>query len=196
VIIMEPLRGGKLVQNLPERAKRAFDAMPEKRTPAEWGLRWLWNQKEVTVVLSGMNSMEMVAENIRTASHVRIGEQGEREAALYAEVVNAINEKMKVGCTACGYCQPCPKGVDIPGTFALYNSYYAESPRKARWDYVKCTTLRKNSTAASQCIGCGKCEQHCPQGISIRAELKNAQKVMETPSYKVLRKALSVFAKF
>ena len=196
VIIMEPLRGGKLVNNLPEKAKRAFAAMPQLRTPAEWGLRWLWNQPEVTVVLSGMNSREMVLENIRTACDVTLGEQGEREAALYAEVVKAINENIKVGCTACGYCQPCPMGVDIPGTFALYNSYYAESSTAAKWDYVKCTTLRKNSTAASQCIGCGKCEKHCPQGISIREELKNAQKVLERFPYKPLRLILGKFARF
>lgn len=196
VIIMEPLRGGKLVNNLPDGAKKAFAAMELKRTPAEWGLRWLWDQKEVTVVLSGMNSMEMVAENIRTASEVQIGQLGAQERAMYAAVVKAINEKMKVGCTACGYCQPCPKGVDIPGIFALYNNYHAQSRFAAKWDYVKCTTLRKNTTAASQCIGCGKCEQHCPQGIAIREELKNAQAVLETPGYKVLSKALSKVTKF
>ena len=196
VIIMEPLRGGKLVNKLPAAAKQAFASMPQKRSPAEWGLRWLWNQKEVTVVLSGMNSMEMIEENIRTASDVAIGEQGEREAALYAAVVQAINEKMMVGCTACGYCQPCPMGVDIPGIFALYNSYYAENKTAAKWDYVKCTTARKNSTAASVCIGCGKCEQHCPQGIAIREELKNARKVLETPTYKLVSKALAKFTRF
>ena len=196
VIIMEPLRGGKLVNNLPEKAKQAFAAMPQKRTPAEWGLRWLWNQKEVTVVLSGMNSMEMVAENIRTADHVRIGELGEQEMAMYASVVRAINEKMKVGCTACGYCQPCPRGVDIPGIFSIYNSYHGEHKAAAKLDYVKCTTLRRQSTAASACIGCGKCEQHCPQGIAIRQELKNAQKTLETADYKVLSKVLSLFVKY
>ena len=196
VIIMEPLRGGKLVNNLPEGAKKAFASMTQDRTPAEWGLRWLWDQKEVTVVLSGMNSMEMVQENIRTASNVHLGELGERERAMYAAVVKAINERMKVGCTACGYCQPCPKGVDIPGIFALYNNYHAQSRFAAKWDYVKCTTLRKNTTAASACIGCGKCEQHCPQGIAIRQELKNAQKVLETPGYRVLSKALSKVTKF
>ena len=196
VIIMEPLRGGKLVNNLPDGAKKAFDAMQVKRSPAEWGLRWLWNQPEVTVVLSGMNTMEMVQENIRTACDVRIGEQGEAEEKLYAAVVKAINEKMKVGCTACGYCQPCPKGVDIPGIFALYNNYHAQSRTAARWDYVKCTTLRKNTTAASACIGCGKCEQHCPQGISIREELKNARDALETPTYKAMRFVLGKFARF
>ena len=196
VIIMEPLRGGKLVNNLPQKAQKAFAAMSQNRTPAEWGLRWLWNQPEVTVVLSGMNSQEMVMENIRTACSVQVGEQGEKEMALYAQVVTAINEKMKVGCTACGYCQPCPKGVDIPGIFALYNCYHGESRTAAKWDYVKCTTLRKNSTAASQCIGCGKCEKHCPQGIAIREELNNARKVLETPTYKALSLILGKFTRF
>ena len=108
VIIMEPLRGGRLVNQLPEKAKKLFAEYPVKRSPAEWGLRWLWNQKAVTVVLSGMNSDAMVRENIRIAGEVQPGEQGAEEAALYSAVVQAIHETMKVGCTACGYCQPCP----------------------------------------------------------------------------------------
>ena len=150
----------------------------------------------LTVVLSGMNSMDMVRENIRTASQVQVGEQGEKEAALYAAVVQAINAKVKVGCTACGYCQPCPKGVDIPGTFSLYNRYHGESKLAAQFDYIKCTALRQNASAASQCIGCGKCEQHCPQGIQIRQELKEAQKVLETPVYKAMVRALSLVTRF
>ena len=196
VIIMEPLRGGKLVNLLPEKAKNLFASYKIKRTPAQWGLRWLWDQKEVTVVLSGMNSMEMVMENIRTASDVQIGELGPEEEALYEQVVKAINESTKVGCTACGYCQPCPKGVDIPGVFAAYNRYYGESKVNALADYVKCTTLRKNSTSASNCIGCGKCEKHCPQGIPIRQELKNAEKVLENPIYKLFRWGARLIAKF
>ena len=196
VIIMEPLRGGKLVNLLPEKAKRLFAEHPVKRTPAEWGLRWLWNQPEVTVVLSGMNSDAMVRENIRIASQVCVGEQGEREAAVYAAVVEAIRENVKVGCTACGYCQPCPKGVDIPGTFAAYNRWYGEDKRGAFMDYLKCTTMRKNSTAAGNCIDCGKCEQHCPQGIPIRKELKEARKALETPVYKVVAKVVGWFAHF
>ncbi len=196
VIIMEPLRGGKLVNNLPEKARKAFAAMPETRSPAEWGLRWLWNQPEVTVVLSGMNSMDMVQENIRTACNAEIGEQGEGEQALYAAVVQALNENIKVGCTGCGYCQPCPKGVDIPGIFSLYNRWYSESKTAARWDYIKCTALRKNSTAASACVGCGKCEQHCPQGIAIRQELKDAQAALEGPVYRAAGKILRKVAKF
>ena len=196
VIIMEPLRGGKLVGMLPEKAKRLFAEYPVKRTPAEWGLRWLWDQKEVTVVLSGMNSEEMVGENIRTASDVRIGELGDEERELYAQVVKAINENTKVGCTGCGYCQPCPKGVDIPGTFAIYNRWYGESKIGAYADYIKCTTLRKNATTAANCVDCGKCEKHCPQNIPIRKELKEAQKALEIPLYKLFRKVVGWFARF
>ena len=193
---MEPLRGGKLVNLLPEKAQEIFAKYKIQRTPAEWGLRWLWNQKEVTVVLSGMNSEAMVRENMAIASNVQIGELGPEEEALYAQVVKAINENTKVGCTGCGYCQPCPKGVDIPGTFAAYNRWYGEDKRGALMDYLKCTTLRKNATAASNCVGCGKCEKHCPQGIQIRKELKDAQKALETPIYKVCRKVVGWFAHF
>lgn len=196
VVIMEPLRGGRLVNLLPEKARKIFADYPVKRTPAEWGLRWLWNQEEVTVVLSGMNTMEMVEENCRIASEVCIGEQGEEEAALYEKVVKAIRENVKVGCTACGYCQPCPMGVDIPGTFAAYNRWYSEQKKGAFLDYLKCTTFRKNATAASNCIGCGKCEQHCPQGIAIRKELKEAQKTLETPLYRIIRKGAGWVTKF
>ena len=196
VIIMEPLRGGKLVNRLPDTAKKIFEEYKIKRTPAQWAFRWLWNQPEVTVVLSGMNSDEMVRDNIQTASTVEVGELGEDEEQMLKQVVAAINAKMKVGCTGCGYCMPCPKGVDIPGTFAAYNRRYAEGKFWSFVDYVMCTTLRKNSTAASNCVGCGKCEKHCPQHIEIRKNLKDAQKELETPLYKVARKVVKGFMKF
>ena len=196
VIIMEPLRGGKLVNRLPDTAKKIFEEYKIKRTPAQWAFRWLWNQPEVTVVLSGMNSDEMVRDNIQTASTVEVGELGEDEEQMLKQVVAAINAKMKVGCTGCGYCMPCPKGVDIPGTFAAYNRRYAEGKFWSFVDYVMCTTLRKNSTAASNCVGCGKCEKHCPQHIEIRKNLKDAQKELETPLYKVVRKVVKGFMKF
>ena len=185
VIIMEPLRGGKLVNQLPDSAKKIFDSYPIKRTPAQWAFRWLWNQPEVTVVLSGMNSMEMVEENLRTAESVRIGEMGPEEDAMLRKVVSVIQERMQVGCTGCGYCMPCPKGVDIPGTFAAWNRYHNESKFSGFREYLMCTALRANSSAASNCIGCGKCEHHCPQNISIREMLKKARKDLENPVYKV-----------
>lgn len=196
VIIMEPLRGGKLVNRLPDSAKKIFEEYKIKRTPAQWAFRWLWNQPEVTVVLSGMNSDEMVRDNIQTASTVEVGELGEEEEQMLKQVVNAINAKMKVGCTGCGYCMPCPKGVDIPGTFAAYNRRFAEGKFWSLVDYVICTTLRKNSTAASNCVNCGNCEKHCPQHIEIRKHLKDAQKELETPLYGVVSKAVRKFAKF
>ncbi len=196
VMIMEPLRGGKLVSRLPEEAKKIFSDYKVTHTPAGWAFRWLWSQPEVTVVLSGMNSHEMVRENIATASSVEVGEIGADEEAMLKRVVGAINAGMKVGCTGCGYCIPCPKGVDIPGTFAAYNRRYAEGRFWSTVDYVICTALRKNSTAASNCIGCGKCEKHCPQNIEIRKELKNAKKVLETPVYRVARKVVGWFARF
>ena len=196
VMIMEPLRGGKLVSRLPEEAKRIFADYKISHTPAEWAFRWLWNQPEVTVVLSGMNSDPMVRENIATAASVQVGEIGPGEEEMLRQVVAAINADMKVGCTGCGYCMPCPKGVDIPGTFAAYNRRYAEGRFWSLVDYVICTALRKNSTAASNCIGCGKCEKHCPQGIEIRNKLKDAKKVLETPIYRVARKVVGWFARF
>lgn len=193
VIIMEPLRGGKLVGLLPEEAKRLMESYSVKRSPAEWAFRWLWNQPEVTCVLSGMNSLEMVKENVRTASNARIGELTEADEELLQKVVGAINERIKVGCTGCRYCMPCPKNVDIPGTFAAYNRKYTEGHKAALMEYFMCTAIRKDSSAASNCVECGKCEQHCPQHLEIRKELKNARKELEGPIYKIGRKMVQWF---
>lgn len=192
VIIMEPLRGGKLVAQLPEEAKRLFEEYPIKRSPAEWAFRWLWNQPEVTCVLSGMNSLEMVKENVKTASQAQVGEFTEADEKLLNDVVKAINAKVKVGCTGCRYCMPCPKNVDIPGTFAAYNRRYTDGRRAAIIEYVMCTALRKDSSAASNCMECGKCEAHCPQHIEIRKELKSARKELEGPLYKIARKVVQL----
>ena len=196
VIIMEPLRGGRLVDLLPAGARAVFEQSGKGWTPAQWGLRWLWDQKEVTVVLSGMNSREMVMENIRTASAARVGDFGEAEQAVIAGAVSAIHASVKVGCTGCGYCQPCPKNVDIPGAFAAYNRYHAESKAGAKKDYIKCTLFRKNPTAAGNCIGCGKCEKHCPQGIEIRKELENVVQDLEDGKFRMIRRVLKVFRIF
>ncbi len=202
VIIMEPLRGGKLVSRLPETATKIFAdykvanphdsesvavAEPVGYTPVQWALKWLWNQPQVTCVLSGMNSVEMVQDNIHTAENTRVGELTEADERMLQQVVQAINARMKVGCTGCGYCMPCPKGVDIPGTFAAYNRRYSEGWVAAMKDYFMCTAMRKNTSGASNCVECGKCEQHCPQHIQIRQELKAAGKVLENPVYRFAR---------
>lgn len=184
VMIMEPLRGGKLVKDLPKEAEDIFAAHPVQHTPAQWAFRWLWNQPEVGVVLSGMNSDEMVADNIKTACETEIGEITAEDEAMLKNVVKAINAKMKVACTGCNYCIPCPQGINISAVFSAYNRRYSKNKFAGFKEYVKCTT-GKNSPA-SACIGCGKCETHCPQSIEIRAQLKEAEKEFETPTYKKL----------
>ena len=184
VIIMEPLRGGKLVGLLPEKAKQLIASDPHGWSPAEWGLRWLWDQPGVTCVLSGMNSREMVAENCRIADSVRAGEFGEAEFALLEEVKKEINAKIRIGCTGCGYCMPCPKGVDIPGTFSCWNRMYSENRVAGIREYAMTIGFRKKTAYASQCVGCGKCEAHCPQKLPIRQALKQADRALCPPPVK------------
>ncbi len=196
VVIMEPLRGGKLVNQLPEKAKKLFSDYRVKKTPAEWAFKWLYNQPEIMCVLSGMNSLEMVKENVAIADESRLGEITEEDFVLYKNVVDAINEKVKVPCTGCRYCMPCPKQVDIPGVFSAYNKKYTEGWFHGMADYIMCTVLRKDATSASNCIECGKCELHCPQGIQVREELKKVRKEMEGPIYKLVRKMIPFFMKY
>ncbi|MCQ2080182.1 MAG: aldo/keto reductase [Lachnospiraceae bacterium] len=185
VVIMEPLRGGKLVNMLPEEAKLAMSNNERGYTPAEWGLRWLWNQPEIMCVLSGMNSLEMIDENIRVASDAKVGAFTEDDFKLIEDVKTAIKKNEKVGCTACRYCMPCPKGVDIPGNFYYYNLMYIEKKSSARFEFAQNMGMRDNPGFASQCIGCGKCEMHCPQHINIREKLKEADKALRPLPYKV-----------
>ena len=184
VIIMEPLRGGKLV-NLPTKAKELLQADERGYTPAELGLRWLWNQPEVTCVLSGMNTMKMVKENIRIASSAEPGHFTEDDFELVEKIKKIIREKEKVGCTGCRYCMPCPKGVDIPGNFYYYNLMYMEKKASARFEFAQAMGVRKEPGFASQCVGCGKCEKHCPQHLPIREKLKEADKALRPVPYKI-----------
>lgn len=184
VIIMEPLRGGKLV-NLPAKARKELEASHKGYTPAELGLRWLWNQPEVTCVLSGMNSVEMVEENIRIASDAEPGHFAEEDFALVDRIRKIIREKEKVGCTGCRYCMPCPKGVDIPGNFYYYNLMYMEKKSPARFEFAQSMGMRKKPGFASQCVGCGKCEKHCPQHLPIRELLKKADRELRPLPYKL-----------
>ena len=193
VIIMEPLRGGRLVDLLPQSAKEVFRQDPEGRTPAQLAFRWLFDQKEVACVLSGMNSLSMVEENLRLAERGVPGCMSPSDRALLERVKEEISRHVKVGCTGCGYCMPCPQGVDIPGTFRCYNAMYAEGKSSGRRDYLQCTVMRKEPASASQCVGCGKCAVHCPQGIPIPVRLKEASKELETLSYKAVRWAVGTF---
>ena len=185
VIIMEPLRGGKLVNQLPKEALKIFKDSGKGWSPAEWGLRWLYDQPEVTVVLSGMNSLEMVQENCRVASETPAGSLTQAEFDTLERVCQAIRAKDKVGCTGCRYCMPCPQNVDIPGAFRCYNTMYIESKHEGRFQYAQTAGLVKSPAYASQCIGCGKCEQHCPQNIPIREKLKEADRALRPLPYKI-----------
>ena len=193
VMIMEPLRGGKLVNMLPEAAKQAMKDSSRSWSPAEWGLRWLYNQPEVTVVLSGMNSIEMVEANCRTASEAGTAAFTEADYETLERVKRAIRAKEKVGCTGCRYCMPCPKGVDIPGIFRCYNTMFSESKSAGRSQFIQTVGLTKVPAFASQCIRCGKCEQHCPQSIPIRDKLQEADRALRPLPYKIAIRAARAF---
>lgn len=190
VIIMEPLRGGRLTNGLPTSAQKVIAHAQPQRTAAQWAFRWLWDQEEVTCVLSGMNSLEMVEENVRSASEASAHCITETERETYRKIVAAINENMKVGCTGCRYCMPCPHGVDIPGTFAAYNRLGSDGYWKALTEYFMTTGVRKDNTGPANCIGCGLCERHCPQAIPIRQELANAKKALEGLPYQIGKRIL------
>ena len=193
VVIMEPLRGGKLVNLLPSKAKELIASQPNGYTPAEYGLRWLWNQPEVTCVLSGMNSVEMVQENCRIASDAKANSFTAEDFGVIEKVKNIISESELVGCTGCRYCMPCPKGVDIPALFRSYNMTALEGKNSARFEYAQTVGLKTDPAFATQCIGCGKCEQHCPQNIPIRQKIKEADKVIRPLPYKI---GINVVRKF
>ena len=185
VVIMEPLRGGKLVNMLPQDAKDVIEASGRGWSPAEWSFRWLYDQPEVTVVLSGMNTLDMVRENCRTADSARAGAFTDADRDVLRRVTEAIRASDKVGCTGCRYCMPCPKGVDIPGTFRCYNAMFIESPSQGRFQYAQTVGLTKEPAFASQCIQCGKCEKHCPQELPIREKLKEADKALRPLPYRI-----------
>lgn len=193
VIIMEPLRGGKLVDLLPEKAKEIINNYKIKRTPAEWAFRWLWNQPQVTCVLSGMNSMEMVEENIKVASKVKVNEFSKEDFEMIEKVKNEINSNVKVNCTGCRYCMPCPKGIDIPTAFKCYNQMYTENKGSGRKEYHQIIALQKDMSDISNCIECGKCESHCPQHIQIREKLKEAKKELQPWYYQIGVKIIRLF---
>ncbi|MDR7870694.1 MAG: aldo/keto reductase [Tissierellaceae bacterium] len=185
VVVMEPLRGGKLVNNLPSEVTRAFEGYDKKRTPAEWALRWIWNHPEVNVVLSGMSDEAQLEENIRIACDAKANSLSDEELAIFESVKKIMLEKTKIPCTSCGYCMPCPYGVDIPGCLASYNDKYLLGLKNNRWQYMQTLgVLSKKPAYASICKDCGKCEENCPQKIQIRKQLKIVKKEMELPFFK------------
>ncbi|MBN2488321.1 MAG: aldo/keto reductase [Methanosarcinaceae archaeon] len=181
VMIMEPLRGGNLVRVVPPEVQAIWDKAPVKRTPAEWGLRWVWDHPEVTVVLSGMNDEANIEENIRIASTAKAGSLTAEERDIVAEVAGTYRRIMKVPCTGCRYCMPCPYGVDIPNCFELYNNLFLSGDTQmVRMFYAgQLGGVMGEKANASLCQECGKCVEVCPQHIAIPEELKHVAEELE-----------------
>lgn len=175
VVIMEPIRGGMLAGNVPPSIQALWDSAPVKRTPAEWALQWVWNQPEVSLLLSGMSTMEQVEENVASAGRSGAGTLTGEELALVDRVREAYRELCAIPCTACEYCLPCPSGVNIPGIFEIYNDllmYGDEQRAKMFYSWID------EKERADLCIECGECLEKCPQHIEIPDWLKKVHEVL------------------
>lgn len=183
IIIMEPLRGGKLTKLVPPEVQEIWNEAPIKRTPAEWALRWVWNRPEVTVVLSGMNEESHLEENLRIANEAYPNSLKENELQIVKKAEQKYREIMKTGCTGCRYCLPCPSGVDIPGCFEVYDNFYLSGNEKeAKLMYVaKPGGIIRGDVPgyASQCVQCGQCTEKCPQHLDISSLLKAVEEKFE-----------------
>ena len=180
VMIMEPLLGGKLASGLPKDAVNIFKKADVSLSPVAWALNWVWNQKEVTLLLSGMGTMEQLEENLRLADASSADMLSDTQKGVYATVLKSVKRACKIPCTGCNYCMPCPKGVNIPGCFAAYNTIYSLGYAAGMHQFITSTgfTSEKGSSP-SLCVKCGKCESHCPQHISIMKELTTVKRRME-----------------
>ncbi len=164
VVIMEPLLGGRL-SNPPPAVQKVLERAGEDRTPSDLALQWIWDQPEVTLVLSGMSTMDQVDGNLDSADRSGVGSLSEADGDLIEEVRGTYESLMPIRCTKCGYCMPCPNGVDIPENFDLYNGgFIHEDVKRSRNSYSK---FMKEEARASACIQCGECEEKCPQKLKI-----------------------------
>ncbi len=181
VFIMEPLRGGMLVGKLPKKVQEIYDK-EGRRSAADWAFSWVLNHREVTCVLSGMNVDAHIKENIEIAKKALPGSMPEKDMAVIERVKNQFETMMKVPCTGCAYCMPCPAGVNIPACFEQLNnkSYFGLLMAKGMYIMQTGGLMSESTAKASQCINCGKCEKHCPQHIEIRKELKQVSKELES----------------
>ena len=176
VMVMEPLRGGALAGNLPDEVKQFYDKAKIQRSAAEWGLRWVWNHPQVTVALSGMNDEKQVAENIKTAETALPCSMKADELATIKNVAESYRVLMKVPCTGCQYCMPCPSGVNIPANFNIYNDYCMfGDEQRSRFMYALMLMggFTGKRSDASLCKECKKCMERCPQHIAIPEQLKS-----------------------
>ncbi len=183
VIIMEPLRGGKLTNLVPPEIHEIWNKASVKRTPAEWALRWIWNHPEVTIVLSGMNEESHIEENLKIASEANPNSLTDTELNLVKRAEQKYRQLMKTACTGCRYCLPCPSGVDIPGCFEIYNNFYLsgnESEAKLMYAAKPGGIIRGDVPGyASQCIQCGQCVEKCPQHLDIPSLLEAVKEKFE-----------------
>ena len=194
VIIMEPLLGGRLATGLPKSAVKLFEQHSKDFSPAEWALRWLWNQEEVTVVLSGMKSEKIMKSNLQ--SMTRFTPLTEEELAVYDEVAKELKKAYKVNCTGCDYCLPCPVGINIPACFAAYNNSFSQNYFTGIMLYATSTSVASTKPNNPRtCTDCGICEPKCPQNLEIRKDLKAVSKRLEPlpirASFAVARKVMA-----
>jgi uncharacterized protein len=173
VIVMEPLRGGVLGADGPEAVQAIWSRAGERRRPADWALRWVWNHPGVVSALSGMNTEQHLAENLATADAARAGAMSPDALSLVGEVRDYYRSRMKVDCTTCGYCLPCPSGVAIPDVFSAYNSSTMFDARQSA-ALVYRFWVAANGHGADACLQCGECEPKCPQHIPIADRLQEA----------------------
>ncbi len=176
LVIMEPLRGGRLADRIPEKVQKIWDSGPEKRSAAEWAWRWIWNQPEVSLALSGMNSMAQLEENLRIASEGTANSLSSEDLALVDHATEIYRKMLTVECTACAYCLPCPKGVNIPHNFRLYNDLHMFSDPEI--NFILYNQMTSSEQRASNCAECGECEERCPQHIKIIEQLKRVHSAL------------------
>ena len=183
VIIMEPLRGGNLaIGKPPPEIAKLWNGAERRRTPAEWALRWLWNRPEIAVVLSGMNEMAQLRENLKVADQAFPNTLTDAETDLVRCVARKYREIMKIGCTGCDYCKPCPEGVNIPGCFDVYNElhmYGQEVSSKFTYVVRNSGILSGNPAYASLGVQCQECVEKCPQELPIPELLEDVAKELE-----------------
>jgi predicted aldo/keto reductase-like oxidoreductase len=174
VVVMEPLRGGKLTDKIPEEIQALWESAQTRRTPAEWALKWVWNHEEVSIALSGMSAMSQLVENIKIAEDAYAGSLSEEELKLVRKVRESYRRMLKIDCTGCAYCMPCPSGVNVPLNLSLYNDMFMFKDSEVNLHIYN--HMISPEQRASNCSECGECEEQCPQHISIREELKNVHK--------------------
>ncbi len=172
IVVMEPLRGGFLVNHVPEEMRAVLAAVRPEWSLADWGLRWLWNQDAVQVVLSGMSTMAQVEENLAAADAAGAGALSGEDLAALDQVRRHFVSRIKVQCTACGYCLPCPAGVNIPKNFTTYNDYFLSDDAALRERTKFFYNLQTQpGERADKCIQCRECETKCPQALPVSDEM-------------------------